>query len=140
MNNPTPKELPPLSELIPSWIGTGYFPPIRHNQQPPYKHPQSQTRKCIWSPYQEGQVLVLYHSCNFNQSKEISIYNHTYPSNPDLPFSVLTPEPKIITNQQLPLSISSQMLSLSMLWPCTTLQQTSHNVIGLMSNVMCSTA
>ena len=74
-----------------------------------------------------------------NHSKTLSIYNCTYPSHSDLPFSILTSEPKLITNQQLPQSLSPQMPSLGMLWPHTTLQQTSHDANGLISNVMCST-
>ena len=74
-----------------------------------------------------------------NHSKALPIYNHTYPSHSDLPFSILTSQPNKITNQQLPWSVSPWMPSLSMPWPCTTLQQTSHAVISLISNVICST-
>ena len=122
------------------WVSTVYFPPIglcTANDHCTHTLHPTQGHACAL-PHQEGQVPDLYCSCNFDHSKTLSLYHFTYPSHSDL-FSILTSEPNKITNQQLPWSISPQMPSLSMPWPCTTLQQTSHDVISLISNVMCST-
>ena len=109
------------------------------NQRPPYTHPPSHPRTCIHSPLPgrtDNWSLFLLQQTT---PKSLSIYNHIYTSNSELPFSILTSEPNIITIQQLPWSVSPHMPSHSMPWSCTTLQQTSHDVIGLTSNVMCNT-
>ena len=85
------------------------------------------------------KVPGLYNSCN----KPLKIY---FPY-PNVPISAVLTfcfpswllSPIYQTTQQLLQSISPQMLSLGMLWPCTTLQQTSHDVTGSISQVMYST-
>ena len=134
---PLQKEPPLLSEPAPIWVGTGYLPPIglcTTNDHP--TDPPTQPRACIYSPLPERTGIWSLFLLQQTNPKPHSIYSCTNLSDSDLPFSILTSEPNIITIQQLLQSVSPQMLSLSMPWPHTTLQQTSNDVIGLISNVI----
>ena len=111
------------------------------NQWPPYTHPPSQPGVCICSPLPGRTGAWSLFLLLTTTPKPLSIHKCTYPSNSDL--SIFHPDfwaQYYKPSSSYPRSVIPQVLSLdSMPSPCTTLQQASHDVIGLISKVMYST-
>ena len=126
------------SELFHIWVNTGYFSPIRLStiNNHFYAHPPSHLRACIALCRKDRYWI----SITPVITKALFITICTCPSKSDLPLSFLVLSCiQNKPNQQLPRRHQSTDAKAHWLQSCTSLQQTSHDGISLISNVMCST-
>ena len=149
VNNPTPKGATSTQWTYPLWVSTGYFPSIRLCTTNDYLTYTLYTTQgnCMYSSHRGRTGTCLYSSCQ-NCTKSIfqpklphvpasnTVYCHTCEA------SITLYDCAIATNKHYNSSQGCYVSGAEHLHTATmhNLTATSHDVIGIISEVMCSTA
>ena len=134
----TPLGTTSTQKLFHIWVNTGYFPPIRLStiNDHFYTHPPSHPWACI-ALHRKNRYWI---SIAPVIAKALFIIICTCPSKSVLSLSFLVLS--CIQINKPAVTQRCQSLDAEAHWSqsCTSLQQTSHDGISLISNVMCSTS